>query len=250
MVSYSSINWLPNAISPSIGAILRDKLGFDGFVISHYDEMQRIMNQQLPTNFNIMNGTWDSVTTMMNAGIDMFMVPGWRGTKAISDVIVGMKEAIKNGTLSIERLNDAVARIVSVKLALDAANVVTSALSNEGPVNEVTHEPILHLTTEYQDSLSAVHESLVLLKNNGVLPVNPSALEYIVLIGERVININGLAKNELFRNFDNIGMQNGGWTLRWQGFEGNSQWQGENKANSRATSILEALHNLNQSVNI
>lgn len=175
MVSYSSINWLPNAISPSIGTLLRQKLGFDGFVISDYDEMQRIIDQQLPTNFNIMNGTWDSVTTMMNAGIDMFMIPGWRGIKAVSDVIVGMKEAIKNGTLSIERLNDAVARILSVKLALKAATVVQTAstLSAE-PVQVKEAQP--HLTTDYQDSLTAVHESLVLLKNNGVIPVTASSL--------------------------------------------------------------------------
>ena len=51
------------------------------------------------------------------------------------------------------------------------------------------------LTTEYEDSLTAVHESLVLLKNNAVLPFDPSALEYVVLVGERVINIDGLAKN-------------------------------------------------------
>ena len=38
MVSYSSINWVPNSISPSINTILRQKLGFDGFVISDYDE--------------------------------------------------------------------------------------------------------------------------------------------------------------------------------------------------------------------
>jgi beta-glucosidase-like glycosyl hydrolase len=101
MVSYSSINWLPNAISPSIGTLLRQKLNFDGFVISDYDEMQRIINQQLPTNFNIMNGTWDSVTTMMNAGVDMFMIPGYRGIQAVSDVITGLKTAIKNETLSI-----------------------------------------------------------------------------------------------------------------------------------------------------
>lgn len=145
MVSYSSINWLPNAISPSIGALLRTKLNFDGFVISDYDEMQRIIDQQLPTNFNIMNGTWDSVTTMMNAGIDMFMIPGWRGIKAVSDVVTGMKEAIKNGTLSIERLNDAVARILSVKLALGAASVVkTSALSTDIPQPKETQP---HLTT-------------------------------------------------------------------------------------------------------
>lgn len=37
MASYSSINWIPNAIGPAIGTILRQKLNFDGFVISDYD---------------------------------------------------------------------------------------------------------------------------------------------------------------------------------------------------------------------
>lgn len=81
-------------------------------------------------------------------------------------------------------------------------------------------------SSEYEDALTAVQESLVLLKNqNNVLPLQVDKIKYIVLVGERIININGLARNELFRSFDDIGMQNGGWTLRWQGFEGNSQWE-------------------------
>lgn len=81
-----------------------------------------------------------------------------------------------------------------------------------------------------------------------MIPLNPANLKYIVLVGERVININGLARNELFRNFDDIGMQNGGWTLRWQGFEGNSQWQGDNLKSSNASSILDGLEHLGQNV--
>lgn len=70
-----------------------------------------------------------------------------------------------------------------------------------------------------------MQESLVLLKNqNSVLPLKMSSIKYVILVGERIININGMARNELFRSFDDIGMQNGGWSLRWQGFEGNSQW--------------------------
>ena len=64
----------------------------------------------------------------------------------------------------------------------------------------------------------------MLLKNSNVIPVKASGLEYVVLVGEKIININGLSKYELFKNYDNIGMQSGGWSLRWQGFEGNSQW--------------------------
>lgn len=140
-----------------------------------------------------MNGTWDSVTTMMNAGVDMFMIPGWRGLAAVNDVIIGMKEALKNGTLSVERVNDAVARIISVKLALGVAKQVKSSVLSQ---DEEVKEPTPKLTTEYEDSLTAVHESLVLLKNsNSALPIDPNSLEYVVLVGERIININGLARN-------------------------------------------------------
>lgn len=100
MVSYSAINWIPNAIGSAIGTYLRQKLNFEGFVISDYDEMQRVINQCLPTNFNTMNASWDSVTTMLNAGIDMFMIPGWRGMSAVNDVITGFKEAIRNKTIN------------------------------------------------------------------------------------------------------------------------------------------------------
>jgi beta-glucosidase-like glycosyl hydrolase len=88
--------------------------------------MQRNIEQQLPTKFNIMNASWDSVSTMLNAGIDMFMVPGWRGTAAITDIITGFKNALKNKTITEDRINDAVARIISVKLVFGAANQVTS----------------------------------------------------------------------------------------------------------------------------
>lgn len=68
------------------------------------------------------------------------------------------------------------------------------------------------------------------------------------MVGEKIININNLAKNQLFLNYDNIGMQSGGWSLRWQGFEGNTQWTGANKVASNASSILDALVGLKQKV--
>ena len=54
-------------------------------------------------------------------------------------------------------------------------------------------------------------------------------------------NINRLTKIQLFRNFDNIGMQCGGWSVRWQGFEGNDFWSGALKTKSNASSVLDAL---------
>jgi beta-glucosidase len=49
MCSYSAINLLPLSMSPYINTLLRRKMKFDGFVISDYDEIARLKDQQLPT---------------------------------------------------------------------------------------------------------------------------------------------------------------------------------------------------------
>lgn len=67
-----------------------------------------------------------------------------------------------------------------------------------------------------------------------------STIEYVVFVGEKIINVGHFTHIELFKNYDNIGMQNGGWSLRWTGFEGNDMWSGVNKASSNASSILDA----------
>lgn len=90
----------------------------------------------------------------------------------------------------------------------------------------------------------------MLLKNtNNILPVRniKSTIENIILVGESIYNLNGLTKTQLYRNFDNIGMQCGGWTVRWQGYQGNEFWSGDNKVSSNASSILDALLELKKS---
>jgi len=65
-----------------------------------------------------------------------------------------------------------------------------------------------------------------------------------VLVGEKIFSIFRTTKLELFRSYDNIGMQSGGWSVRWQGFEGNDFWTGSNKVQANASSILDALTGL------
>ena len=83
----------------------------------------------------------------------------------------------------------------------------------------------------------------MLLKNdNNLLPVTSlkSTIEYVVFIGEKIINVGHFTHVTLFRNYDNIGMQAGGWSLRWQGFNGNDMWVNQSKTSSNASSILDA----------
>lgn len=87
MASYSAVNWIPHSIGPGINSILRGKLNFGGFVISDYDEVERVKSQGLPTDLFIVNSTSESLTSIVNAGVDMLMLPGYKGVKAILDVI-------------------------------------------------------------------------------------------------------------------------------------------------------------------
>jgi|688.fasta_scaffold2818952_1 hypothetical protein len=70
--------------------------------------------QYLPTSLEVMRLN-ESVVMMMTGGIDMFMLPS---QLEMSKYIDSVKGAIANEALSIERLNDAVAKVLSVKLAL------------------------------------------------------------------------------------------------------------------------------------
>ena len=120
MASYSAINWLPMAISPLLSTVLRNTLKFDGFVISDYMEIDKLIDQQLPTDFQKFEEVDEAIATTMNAGVDMMMIPS-KGD--FQDYIEGVKSALNNHTLPMDRLNDAVARIISVKLALGVAKL-------------------------------------------------------------------------------------------------------------------------------
>jgi beta-glucosidase len=109
----------------------------------------------------------ESVASLFAAGMDMFMIPSHN---QMDEYISYTKMGLQNKTISMQRLNDAVARILSVKLALGMVDI-ESGLSEEKPKFEMPQ----HETTEYEDSLNAVRETLVMLKNeNNVVPVKAS----------------------------------------------------------------------------
>ena len=63
------------ALSPMLNSILKQKLSFDGFVISDYDELNRVIDQQLPTDFQKFYALNESLTQVINSGVDMMMIP-------------------------------------------------------------------------------------------------------------------------------------------------------------------------------
>jgi beta-glucosidase len=126
-----------------------------------------------------------------------------------------VKELISEGLLRESRINDMVRRILAVKLAMQLV-VVPDAIATKYNYKNPTQqqEPIERSNDEYADALKAAQESLVLLKNtNDVVPLKKANLKYIILVGEKGQLVDGKWTNLL--GYDNIGMQNGGWSVRW-----------------------------------
>jgi beta-glucosidase len=154
--------------------VLKDKLGFDGFVVSDWNAIG-----QVPGCTNA------SCPQAINAGVDMVMVPDdWK------EFIANTMKQVENGQIPMARIDDAVARIVRVKL------------------RAALHKPSDSRYAGKQDALQAralarqaVRESLVLLKNDSAaLPLKH---------GQRILVVG--------KNAANLSNQTGGWSLTWQG---------------------------------
>lgn len=159
--------------------VLKNRMGFDGFVVGDWNG-----HGQLPGCTN------DSCAQAINAGIDLVMVPyDWKA------MYTNTLAQVKAGEISEARLNDAVRRILRVKVRAGLFDKKPSERALAGQENIIGHPE--HRAIARQ----AVRESLVLLKNhNHVLPIKPQ--QTVLVAGDGA---------------DNIGKQSGGWSVSWQG---------------------------------
>ena len=159
---------------------LKGRMQFGGFVVGDWNG-----HGQIP---GCKNG--DCPATI-NAGLDMAMAPdSWKGFYETT------LAAAKAGTISKERLDDAVRRVLRVKFRLGLFEAGKPSQRAVGGKFELLGAPE-HRAIARQ----AVRESLVLLKNNGgVLPLQPK--QRILVAGDGA---------------NDVGKQSGGWTLNWQG---------------------------------
>jgi beta-glucosidase len=184
MISFSSWNGTKmHAQKYWITDVLKGEVGFQGFVVSDWGGMDQISDNY-----------YQAIVTGINAGIDMNMVP-----YDYIRFIDTMKSALQNGDIPEERIDDAVRRILTVKMELGLF---------EHPYNDPTLVEVVGSTAHRDLARQAVRESLVLLKNDSdVLPLAKNA---------RMIYIAG-------QGADDMGMQCGGWTTGWQGETGDIQ---------------------------
>ena len=177
MISHSSLNGVKMHENKEYIDILKNDYGFEGFIVSDWNSVQNTS----PSTY------YDQIVTGINAGIDMLMEVD-RFDEA-ADIIV---KAVENKDISEERIDDAVRRIIQVKL--DAGIIADPLCEKMETIKEETG------TKSYRDVAErAVEESLVLIKNeNEVLPLKSGTT--ICLIGPAA---------------QNDPAQCGGWTMDW-----------------------------------
>jgi len=181
MVSFSSWNGVKMAGNKAlITDVLKDRLGFGGIVLGDWNA-----HGQVPGCTN------EDCPVAYNAGLDMLEAPdSWKG------LYKNTLAEVKSGVIPMSRVDDAVSRILRVKLRL---GMFEAGLPSANPL-VVRSTKVIGSPAHRALARRAVRESLVLLKNNGVLPIDPR--RHVLVAGDGA---------------DNISKQNGGWTLTWQG---------------------------------
>ncbi|MEU2864089.1 glycoside hydrolase family 3 protein [Streptomyces mirabilis] len=163
MPSYSSLDILGDGQGPvkmharadMINGVLKDRMGFDGFVISDWQAID-----QIPGDYA------SDVRTSINAGLDMIMVP-----YAYKDFRTTLVDEVRAGRVSEARVNDAVSRILTQKFKLGLFEKPYADTSGAAQIGSAGHRAVAR---------EAAAKSQVLLKNaTGVLPLKKSQKVYV-----------------------------------------------------------------------
>ncbi|MDO1528396.1 glycoside hydrolase family 3 N-terminal domain-containing protein [Fulvimonas sp. R45] len=181
MASFSSWNGVKMSGDKGLLTdVLKRRMDFQGFVVGDWNS-----HGQVAGCSNV------DCPQAIDAGLDMYMAPdSWRGLYEHT-----LAEA-KSGAIPMARLDDAVARILRVKLRL---GLFEQGAPSTQPLGG--HFELIGNAAHRALARRAVRESLVLLKNaHHLLPLDPR--QRILVAGDGA---------------DNIPKQSGGWTLTWQG---------------------------------
>ena len=184
MINSAEINGIPGHVNRHILTdILRDELGFKGFVVSDWEDIKKLV-----TVWHVAANEKDATRMSVMAGIDMSMVPL---DYSFADHLIAL---VKEGSVPQSRIDEAVRRILKVKFELGLF---------ENPLPNPALKSKMGLPESRQAALQAARESMTLLKNSGnLLPLGRG----------RKILVTGPTADSLIP-------LNNGWSYVWQGSE-------------------------------
>jgi beta-glucosidase len=184
MVNSGDINGVPGHINHHLlTEILRDELGFKGFVVSDWEDIKKLVNV-----WHVAPNEKEATRMAVMAGIDMSMVPL---DYSFADHLIAL---VKEGAVPQSRIDEAVRRILKVKYEL-------GLFENPGP--NAALKSRIGLPESRQAALQSALESMTLLKNtNNLLPLSK----------DRKVLVTGPTADSLLS-------LNNGWSYVWQGSE-------------------------------
>ena len=183
MINSGLINGVPvHADYDLMINVLRNKLGFQGVILTDWEDIRKLHDRD-----KVAKTQREAIKIAINAGIDMSMVP-----YEYEHFIKNLKSLVEEGEVSMERIDDAVKRILKLKLELDLFN---------NPVTNYEEYDDFGSKKHHQLAYKSASESITLLKNNDdILPLK----------GKPRILVTG-------PNANNMRTLNGAWTYSWQG---------------------------------
>ena len=181
MVNSASNNGLPfHCNTELLTKWVKEELNWDGMIVTDWAD---ILN--LYTRERVASSAKEAVKLAINAGIDMSMVP------YDCQFAIDLKALVEEGEVPMSRVDDAVRRILRLKFRLGLFDQPDTKLEDYPDFGSQKHAQLAY---------DAAVESMVLLKNNGILPLKKDLR--ILLTGP---------------NANSIRTLNGGWSYTWQG---------------------------------
>jgi beta-glucosidase len=211
MPAHHAINGVPCHANPwLLGDVLRKEWGFGGFVISDMGDVPKLYSLGGDWAHRYATGPQDAAIRAFKAGVDMELV---------GDLYKGLPDALRSGRVSLEEFNRSVRRVLALKLQL----LGLASAPDNGPLDQTKQAILSHagpedmfakliaegkfttpagarradfmavLNDPVHDALAlrAAEEAVVLLKNEGgLLPLDPSRLKEILVVGPLAIRQN------------------------------------------------------------
>ncbi|MEQ8474253.1 MAG: glycoside hydrolase family 3 N-terminal domain-containing protein [Marinoscillum sp.] len=181
MINSGLINGTPvHANKEIITNLLKGELNFNGVVVTDWKDIDNLHFRD-----KVAATRKEAVKLAVNAGIDMSMIP------YDYDFCTYLIELVKEGEVTMERIDDAVRRILTLKYELGLF---------EQPVTSLSDYPNFASKEFELKAFDAASEAITLLKNDGILPLSKGSK--ILVTGP---------------NANSMRTLNGGWTYSWQG---------------------------------